>query len=431
MSPPPRVDVLVVGAGIAGLCAARELAGSGLSVAVFDARRRPGGRILTEHLDGWPWPLELGAEFVHGCPAELVGLVRDAGLELESADAMHAWRGPQGLEPIDGFWAEIAGLIDGLRGAGPDLPAGEQLARAHLSPRAGELLALFIEGFHAAALERISWQSVVRQMPEGAPGQWRIAGGYGRLVDFVADDAARRGARLLLDSPVDRLSWRRGAVAAQVLGRTWRATAAVVALPHAVLSAPPSTGLRLEPEVPALRQALAALETGQVMRLVVRLRAPLWSDDLPPASFVHASPASVEMPTCWIAGDCDHPQVTLWCGGARAHALGTLAQGDLEITALRSLATLFGRPLAEVAGATRSLHLHGFERDPCSRGAYPFQLAGARLDGGFDPVAGTLFVAGDFTDPAELGTVGAAVHSGMAAARGALAALGAERTLSH
>jgi monoamine oxidase len=73
-----EVDVVVVGAGVAGLVAARQLGRRGLRVALIEARDRIGGRILTERLAGWPQPVELGAEFVHGGNPVLEGLLREA-----------------------------------------------------------------------------------------------------------------------------------------------------------------------------------------------------------------------------------------------------------------------------------------------------------------------------------------------------------------
>src|ERR1700760_2789400 len=79
-------DVIVVGAGISGLAAARMLAEAGLQVLLLEARDRVGGRIYTVPAAQGELPIELGAEFIHGLPPELIGLVEEAGLtrfELE------------------------------------------------------------------------------------------------------------------------------------------------------------------------------------------------------------------------------------------------------------------------------------------------------------------------------------------------------------
>ena len=63
-------DVIVIGAGIAGLAAARTLAEAGQRVALIEARDRAGGRILTVPAADGGLPVELGAEFIHGLPPE-------------------------------------------------------------------------------------------------------------------------------------------------------------------------------------------------------------------------------------------------------------------------------------------------------------------------------------------------------------------------
>ncbi|HEX8530766.1 MAG TPA: FAD-dependent oxidoreductase, partial [Cytophagales bacterium] len=74
------LDVVIIGAGAAGLVAARELAKAGRSVAVLEARDRTGGRIHTLHGGGFTTPTEAGAEFVHGNLPLTLGLLREAGL---------------------------------------------------------------------------------------------------------------------------------------------------------------------------------------------------------------------------------------------------------------------------------------------------------------------------------------------------------------
>ena len=64
-------DVLILGAGVAGLSAAVELARAGLHVEIIEARDRMGGRVFTQHDPTLNHPIELGAEFVHGMPPEI------------------------------------------------------------------------------------------------------------------------------------------------------------------------------------------------------------------------------------------------------------------------------------------------------------------------------------------------------------------------
>lgn len=75
-----HADVLIAGAGVAGLAAARDLCAAGREVIVVEARDRTGGRVYTRRDPAWPVPVELGAEFVHGRPREIWEVIEKAGL---------------------------------------------------------------------------------------------------------------------------------------------------------------------------------------------------------------------------------------------------------------------------------------------------------------------------------------------------------------
>src|SRR5260370_38252373 len=82
MTAPP--ELVIIGAGVAGLTAARELSAAGLRVLILEARDRLGGRVLTHHTpDG---PVELGAEFVHGASVATMDVVQEAGLRLRAGE---------------------------------------------------------------------------------------------------------------------------------------------------------------------------------------------------------------------------------------------------------------------------------------------------------------------------------------------------------
>ncbi|HZL16456.1 MAG TPA: FAD-dependent oxidoreductase, partial [Polyangia bacterium] len=92
-------EVLIIGAGVAGLTAARDLTAAGARVLVLEARDRLGGRVLTHHTpDG---PVELGAEFVHGAVEETLSVAREAALPLRETD-----RGPPRVSGTDRETAE-------------------------------------------------------------------------------------------------------------------------------------------------------------------------------------------------------------------------------------------------------------------------------------------------------------------------------------
>src|SRR5436190_20965385 len=99
-----RVDVSVLGAGAAGLAAARDLSQAGLRVTVIEARPRIGGRILTLHDPRSPVPLELGAEFVHGEAPETLAVARAAGLALVELPDVHELVSSGRFKAMGDFW---------------------------------------------------------------------------------------------------------------------------------------------------------------------------------------------------------------------------------------------------------------------------------------------------------------------------------------
>jgi monoamine oxidase len=98
MQPEKSIDVLIIGAGAAGLAAWRELHSGGLNLVVLEARDRIGGRILTDH--STHSPVELGAEFVHGKPPAIWSILEKAWLEVvESSGTRLVWS-KEGLRPF-------------------------------------------------------------------------------------------------------------------------------------------------------------------------------------------------------------------------------------------------------------------------------------------------------------------------------------------
>jgi monoamine oxidase len=99
-----NADIIIIGAGAAGLAAARELSRAGRKVIVLEARDRIGGRIHT-HFD--TWPIELGAEFVHGKAPETLQIAERAQLKLHDIPNRH-WHLHNGVLTKSGeFWSKV------------------------------------------------------------------------------------------------------------------------------------------------------------------------------------------------------------------------------------------------------------------------------------------------------------------------------------
>jgi monoamine oxidase len=434
----PSADVVVLGAGMAGLAAAERLGAAGRRVVVLEARDRIGGRIHTVDDPGLNVPVELGAEFVHGLPAELVELIRETGLTLEAVSEIQergAGPGPgiagAGRRRMPDIRASLATLLEADR-AGPDRPVADLIReRETLLARPGEFQGViqYLEGFHAADLSRLGTRALAEnESAEDDDGDspHRIREGYGALVRRLADRWDHARVEVRLGSVVTAIAWRAGQVRVTVVtsdGRTEEVAAprAVVALPLTVVKRLMGGGSAggLDPRPPGWVDALRALHTGAALRIVIGFDTRWWAPDGKPGpGFVYGGPEP--FPVWWSALPSLAPVLTGWAGGPRAAALTGRGEAALLRAALDSLGSVFGRDVGELRSRSRLAYAHDWSADPFAGGAYSYGGVGAIEARAtlVQPIDGTLFLAGEAV--AEKGR-NATVHGALASGRRAAA----------
>jgi monoamine oxidase len=437
-----RIDVAVVGAGVAGLAAARELRRQGFSLAVFEARDRIGGRVFTLHDERLPVAVEMGAEFIHGEAPETGRLLAEAGLLACDLAGDH-WRAGRGrIRPAKGFWRKIDRVLRRIDPKGPDesfsaflarRPGGRSLARDRTAARE------FVQGYHAADLDRISALSIApgedEDVSDSAARVGRVVQGYDQVPRWLARDL---GESLRLRTPVTEIAWQRGKAELTLRhesGETSRvqARAAVVTLPAGVLQAPPEEpgGLRLLPDPPRVREALDRLAMGSVTHLSIWFREFPWQDlhgqRLDRLSFLHTRGGPFNV--WWAAYPLRWPLAVAWSGGPPAAKLAGKKPEEIAALALRDLAGHLGISRRRVESRVLDTWLHDWDGDPFARGAYSYALVGGAEAAKTlaRPVEGTLFFAGEATDAeGRTGTVEGALATGLRAARQVSAALNRE-----
>jgi monoamine oxidase len=430
-----RWDVIVIGAGAAGLAAARDLSQAGRSVLVLEARGRIGGRVFTRRRRRDPMPLELGAEFVHGASPAIFEIARTEGLLLERLPDQHLTLSGGRLRRESRFWERLEEITRTMRAKGPDRSVAEFLrSRQSLSAARRRLLQSVVDGYHGAPLERVSEKALSTAGEEPDPderAQFRPAGGYGPILETLRRGLGRR-CRILLREAVSEVRWRRGLVrVATASGRRFQASRLVVTVPAGVLRAFPGErgAIRFDPPLPSTTvRAMTGIEMGRVRKLLLRFRQPFWEDanlirrragdGVRALQFLHAPGAT--FPTWWTPSPAaGWPLLTAWSGWEGTRALADLPREQLIATALRDLGELLGLAPRRLRGLLVSSREHDWNADPFSRGAYSYQAVGGSSapDRLADPVAGTLFFAGEATERDESGTVPGAIASGRRAAR--------------
>ena len=438
--PRTGIDTIVIGAGAAGLAAARALSDAGCDVVVLEARPRIGGRILTVHDQEWPLPVEMGPEFLHGEARATREIADAAGLAVVELPDEHVWAEDGRLRPMGEVWTRFSKLLERIPTKGPDISFARFLAQRRVPAPTREMARLFVEGYFAAHVDRVSAQSIASAAGETdeSQRQFRLAEGYFAVVEWLRAGLRPERCRVRLACVVESVRWRRGEVevgyrsAAGTQTRTLRARTAVVTLPLGVLKAAPSEAgaVRFDPAPAALRAAVQKLEVSHVCKLMLRFREAFWDDpeffrrragralgEPNRIDFIHDRRG--DFPTWWTANPWRVPVVTAWAGGPRADAFSELRETGLVDRALSSLGRALGVPRLRLEDLLESWRVHDWRRDPYSRGAYsyvgvgglPAQHALTR------PCEGTLFFAGETTEPDEMGTVAGAIASGQRAAR--------------
>jgi monoamine oxidase len=426
-------DVLVVGAGIAGLCAARSLRARGFGVTVLEARDRLGGRVQTIAEPGWPLPIELGAEFIHGYDEATAPLLEAAGLVAADSDLQRHSLVSGKLRHVGGNDSSFERFM-ALARRSKARSMGEVLERAmrdrHLAALV-PMLRLFIEGFHAADPDDLSAEEFAR---EGGPGSAaRVINGYDRLVNWLAaglhvDDA------LVLGMCVTRVTRRRDGV--EIAARStagggehrFRGRRAVVTVPLGLLQAPPEApgAIAFDPVPRQQLEAARALGFGGAIRGVLRFRRAFWErgvstltrvEQAKNLAFLHAPRAP--FPTFWTMLPLRAPQLVAWAAGPAAQRLAGQSDSLIE-RALESLCAIFGESRQRIERELVGWHFHDWCSDPFSRGAYSYVRPGS--EGAMRvlarPADDTLFFAGEATDyTGGYSTIDGALRSGLRTAQ--------------
>jgi monoamine oxidase len=430
------VSVVVAGAGLAGLAAARDLIALGANVTVVEARDRVGGRVWTiRDAFGESQHGEAGADLIDGSQSEIRKVVSELGLKLTRILSSgwgyvrpnHRGRPQIVRRGVKRGWERLARVVEGL--GEPyrlaerrwDSPIAAHLARRSVAQWLDEIggdeelrsTAVGLRGFFLGDPDELSLLALVDQFASNdapVPGEmFRIVGGNDRLAMALA---APLGDRLKLSTELVAVSQRGRGIRASLRERR---QVAPVQCDYLILALP-ATLLRRVPITPALPQAqheaIVRLKYGRATKTLLQFSKRFWRMPSRPRAF--GSPL---------------PFGAVWDGSeeqrGKAGILALMAGGSASDRTREIIAH------EGVAGLTRALDWLGSERadllawkqvvwdeDPWARGGYAF------FDPGFDPAlrdwlprpCGRLFFAGEHTSIAWQGYMNGAIESGRRAA---------------
>lgn len=406
-APVTDVDVVVIGAGAAGIEAALTLRGAGRQAIVLEARDRVGGRAFTDASLGPAY--DAGAMFIHWAERNpWVQIARDLGVETPDEPGGGGFQVfANGLPMAEtdrlkrrGAFGQIDRRLETVDISKRDMSVAELLGDLGpgMAPIASSGLLLSI----GEESDRISARDYQRLW---AGDDLVVPSGYGNLVMRHA-----RGLDIRLNEPVEAISWDGPGVAITSRSGTLRAKACIVTVPVGVLNA---GTIRFTPELPATtRDALAGLGMGALTKIAFKVEGDRFGVT-PGMSLLEAG--NPEQMINFDLFPDDKDIIIGYFGGDYAREMSTAGKAQAQAHIVELLAKMLG---GDVRKAVTACSFPAWWTDPYSRGSYSVCLPGQ--DGAREalalPIGGRLFIAGEATAGGGAMTVGGATLAGRAAA---------------
>jgi monoamine oxidase len=420
-----KADVIIIGAGAAGLMAAYTLSRAGKKVIVLEARNRTGGRIYTLKNESFFTHAELGAEFIHGNLPVTMKLLHEAGIEYVSSDG-EMWHYSDGRLSKSAWemegWDELMAALSTLK---KDISVDDFLTQHFADDKYSPLrssVTRFVSGYDTADPSKASafalraeWQG------EDDDQQYRIVGGYGKLISFLENQSKANGAKLFLGSVVKKIEWGNEEVKAILKnGTSYTGDKLIVALPLGVLKADEhnQAAVAFEPPIAHYNTAIGQMGFGSIVKLLLEFNEAFWEkDDRAHLGFVLSGE---EIPTWWTQYPTHSNVLTGWLGGLPAERKKALRDKELLNAGIKSLANIFNKKVDDLKNNLVTWKVVNWTVDPFTLGSYAYDMVDSHKARKVlsEPINDTIYFAGEYLyEGPAMGTVEAAMSSGLETAK--------------
>jgi monoamine oxidase len=429
-----KAEIIVVGAGSAGLMAGYMLGSAGKKVLVLEARDRIGGRVYPLSVKDFDYPAEGGAEYVHGEAPLTRSLILEAHLQYESIEGGVVWGiykdklirnawDPNNKENVEiyKYKPEFTKKLSELQ---KDVSIGkfieENFSQERYKPLVNWIKGM-VEGYDIAEMEKISCFSLRQEWLSETEKSWkqgRIMEGYGALTDYLYKECKSQDITFSFETEINEVELKEKKVIVRTLsGKEYFAEKIILTLPLPVLKK-----INFIPELSEdKKNALDNIGYGDVIKVLFRFNDYWWHEtygqDFSDASFIQTNNF---FSSIWTQYPKKVPVLTGWISGPNAIKSKEFTDSEIIKLGLLALSEIFQTNLDLIEKSLKFASVFNWPKDKYTLGAYSYSTVGSERAyvEMKKPIEGKIYFAGEaFCSGKDTATVEGALKSGKEVAK--------------
>lgn len=411
-----KYDVIIIGAGAAGLLATRDLAKAGYHVCILEAAGIAGGRISTIK-ENFQDPVEAGAEFIHGKLPLTFKILKEARLSYEVVEGkmIGVQNGNWQTEEHNAHWDEFMKRLGKLKTDITILQFLEENFSNAEYLQLRQAVQRFSEGFDLADISKASILSIKDEWKDIEKKQYRIKGGYIQLIDHLVNCCRQLNAEIYYNACVNKIEYETGNATVYTNdSKEFQANKLIITVSAGILQ---SGTIQFKPELTDHAVAIQGLGFGAVIKFLLDFKTCFWKEFDDETGFLLTDE---EIPTWWTQLPSENNLLTGWLGGPNATKKIFEPEASLLQTALISLSSIFRIPPAMLQEELINYKIINWLNQPFVKGGYSYNTLHSKkaINILSSPVEDTIYFAGEAISKSESqGTVESALHSGHEAAK--------------
>ena len=406
-----KYDVIIIGAGAAGLLATRDLAKAGYHVCILEAAGIAGGRISTIK-ENFQDTVEAGAEFIHGKLPLTFKILKEARLSSEVVEGkmVGVQNGNWQTEEHNSHWDEFMKRLGKLKTDITILQFLEENFSNTEYLQLRQAVQRFSEGFDLADISKASILSIKDEWKDIEKKQYRVIGGYMQLIDHLVNCCRQLNTEIYFNACVNKIAYETGKVTVYTNdNKEYQANKLIITVSAGILQ---SGSIQFKPELTDHAVAIQGLGFGGVIKFLLEFKTCFWKEFDDETGFLLTDE---EIPTWWTQLPGESNLLTGWLGGPNATKKIFEPEASLLQTALLSLSSIFRIPPSMLREELINYKIINWLNQPFIKGGYSYNTLQSKkaINILSSPVDNTIYFAGEAISKSDSqGTVESALQSG-------------------